>query len=75
MPFHAGLDWGGIAHAVCVVNGAGQIVARIEACHDEAGTHTCGIMDPTDLHAPLLGYPSLKSWIVPPKAVAAVCPA
>jgi transposase len=31
------LDWGGIAHAVCVVDGAGQVVARIEVRHDNAG--------------------------------------
>jgi transposase len=37
MPFYGGLDWGGIAHAVCVVDGAGQVVARIEARHDDAG--------------------------------------
>jgi len=37
MPFHGGLDWGGTAHAVCVVDGAGQVVARIEVRHDAAG--------------------------------------
>jgi transposase len=37
MPFYGGLDWGGIAHAVCVVDGAGQVVVRIEARHDDAG--------------------------------------
>jgi transposase len=37
MPFYGGLDWGGIAHAVCVVDGAGQVVARIEVRHDNAG--------------------------------------
>jgi transposase len=37
MPFHGGLDWGGAAHAVCVVDGAGQVVARIEARHDAVG--------------------------------------
>ena len=37
MSFYGGLDWGGIAHAVCVVDGAGQVVARIEARHDAAG--------------------------------------
>jgi len=31
------LDWGGTAHAVCVVDGAGQVVARIEVRHDAAG--------------------------------------
>lgn len=37
MPFHAGLDWGGTVHAICVIDGAGQVVARIEARHDAAG--------------------------------------
>jgi transposase len=37
MPFYVGLDWGGTAHAVCVVSGGGQIVARIEVRHDDAG--------------------------------------
>lgn len=37
MPFHGGLDWGGAAHAVCVIDGAGVVVARIEARHDAAG--------------------------------------
>ena len=37
MPFHGGLDWGGAAHAVCVVDGAGGVVVRIEARHDAAG--------------------------------------
>ncbi|MBU6499835.1 MAG: IS110 family transposase [Rhodospirillales bacterium] len=37
MPFHGGLDWGGSAHAVCIVDAAGQVVTRIEARHDAAG--------------------------------------
>lgn len=37
MPFHGGLDWGGTSHAVCVIDGAGQVVIRIEAPHDAAG--------------------------------------
>ena len=37
MPFHGGLDWGGISHAVCVVDGAGQVVVRLEVRHDAAG--------------------------------------
>jgi len=37
MAFYGGLDWGGTAHAVCVVDGAGQVIARIEARHDDAG--------------------------------------
>jgi transposase len=37
MSLHAGLDWGGAAHAVCVVDAAGRVVARIEARHDAAG--------------------------------------
>lgn len=37
MPFHGGLDWGATAHAVCIVDGTGKAVARIEARHDAAG--------------------------------------
>jgi transposase len=37
MPFHVGLDWGGDSHAVCVIDTAGLVVARIEARHDAAG--------------------------------------
>ena len=37
MPYHGGLDWGGAAHAVCVVDATGRVVARIEARHDAAG--------------------------------------
>jgi transposase len=37
MPFHAGLDWGGASHAVCVIDGPGRVVARFDARHDAAG--------------------------------------
>jgi len=37
MPFHAGLDWGGAAHAVCVIDASGAVCAHIEARHDAAG--------------------------------------
>lgn len=37
MPFHAGLDWGGASHAVCVIDAAGQVVMREEVRHDAAG--------------------------------------
>ena len=37
MPFYGGLDWGGTNHAVCVVDGTGQVVVRFEAQHDAAG--------------------------------------
>src|SRR3954468_1280423 len=37
MPFHGGLDWGATGQAACVVDGAGQIVARVEARHDAGG--------------------------------------
>jgi transposase len=33
----AGLDWGAAAHAVCVVDGAGAVVARFTVAHDAAG--------------------------------------
>lgn len=37
MPFHAGLDWGGTSHAVCVIDAAGRVVLRVEVRHDAAG--------------------------------------
>jgi transposase len=37
MPFFAGLDWGGAAHALCVVGAAGAVLARLEVRHDAAG--------------------------------------
>jgi len=32
-----GLDWGGLRHAVCVVDGNGAVVDRFEVAHDRAG--------------------------------------
>lgn len=37
MPFHAGLDWGGTSHSICIIDGAGQVIARDEIRHDAAG--------------------------------------
>jgi len=37
MPYFGGLDWGAAHHAVCVVDGAGAIVLRLEVTHDAAG--------------------------------------
>jgi transposase len=37
MPFHGGLDWGGASHAVCIVDGIGRIVARLDVRHDASG--------------------------------------
>lgn len=37
MPMFVGLDWGGISHAVCIVEETGRVVDRIEARHDAAG--------------------------------------
>lgn len=37
MPFHAGLDWGGTSHAVCIIDVTGQVIAREEVRHDAAG--------------------------------------
>lgn len=37
MPYFGGLDWGGAGHAVCVVDGAGAAVLRLEIKHDAAG--------------------------------------
>lgn len=37
MSLFAGLDWGSTRHAVCVLDGAGSVVARLEVRHDGAG--------------------------------------
>lgn len=37
MSFYAGLDWGGASHAVCIVDGTGRIVVRIDVRHDATG--------------------------------------
>ena len=37
MGYHAGLDWGGAVHTVCVVDEAGRIVVRFEVRHDAEG--------------------------------------
>ena len=37
MPMFVGLEWGGLRHAVCVVDGSGAVVDRFEAGHDRAG--------------------------------------
>ena len=40
MPMFVGLDWGGLRHAVCVVDGNGAVVDRFEVAHDRAGLDT-----------------------------------
>jgi transposase len=37
MAHFAGVDWGGTAHAVCVVDAGGRAVARFEVAHTAAG--------------------------------------
>lgn len=37
MPLHAGLDWGAVGHAVCVIDERGAILARFECPHSAAG--------------------------------------
>jgi len=37
MPFHVGLDWGAVGHAVCVIDDRGAVRARIECPHTAAG--------------------------------------
>src|SRR5688572_20381869 len=37
MEYQAGLDWGGAAHAVCIVDEAGQVIAGFEVTHTAAG--------------------------------------
>ena len=37
MSFFAGLDWGSTGHAVCVLDEAGAVIARLGVRHDAAG--------------------------------------
>src|SRR5262245_53718844 len=37
MGFFAGVDWGSVAHAACVVDDAGAVAAEFEVPHSEAG--------------------------------------
>jgi transposase len=37
MGFFAGVDWGSVAHAACVVDDAGTVVAKFEVPHSDAG--------------------------------------
>jgi transposase len=37
MGYRAGLDWGGAAHALCIVDAAGRLVAGFEVMHTAAG--------------------------------------
>lgn len=37
MAFHGGLDWGGASHALCIIDDAGGVFARLEVRHDAAG--------------------------------------
>jgi transposase len=37
VPSFVGLDWGGLSHAVCVIDDTGRIATRFEARHDAAG--------------------------------------
>lgn len=37
MTHFAGLDWGGAAHAICVIDEHGKIIARFEAAHTAEG--------------------------------------
>ena len=37
MPYFAGLDWGSVGHAVCVVDQTGAVVLHFEVTHDAAG--------------------------------------
>lgn len=40
MPMFVGLDWGGLRHAVCLVDGSGAVVDRFEVAHDRVGLDT-----------------------------------
>jgi transposase len=37
MSYFAGIDWGGLEHALCVVDDAGKIVLAMQVRHDDAG--------------------------------------
>jgi len=37
VPMFVGLDWGGLRHAVCVVDGSGAVVDRFEVAYDRTG--------------------------------------
>jgi transposase len=40
MPVMVGVDWGGAAHAVCVIDAQGQVLDRFVVGHDRAGLET-----------------------------------
>jgi transposase len=40
MPVMVGVDWGGAAHAVCVIDAQGQVLDRFAVGHDRAGLET-----------------------------------
>ncbi|ESY10719.1 hypothetical protein X751_30715 [Mesorhizobium sp. LNJC395A00] len=31
------MDWGGVSHALCVIDGVGQVIVRLDVRHDAAG--------------------------------------
>jgi transposase len=37
MAYYAGLDWGGTAHAVCIVDDAGRVIGGFQVRHDAEG--------------------------------------
>lgn len=37
MEHYCGIDWGGLRHAVCVIDATGRVVMRVEVEHDAAG--------------------------------------
>ena len=57
MTFVIGLDWGGAAHAVCVLDrGSGAVIDRFEARHDAGGCATWNAGSPGTLH------PAICPW-------------
>jgi hypothetical protein len=40
MSYFAGLDWGNVEHAACVVDEQGQVVQRLVVPHTREGLHT-----------------------------------
>ncbi|MER9243804.1 hypothetical protein [Mesorhizobium sp. M0633] len=31
------MDWGGVSHALCVIDGVGRVIVRLDVRHDAAG--------------------------------------
>jgi hypothetical protein len=66
MAYWAGLDWGGAAHALCVVDGAGRTVDSFEVEHTAEGirdmlARLARIAPPAELPSRSSGRPASSS--------------